>query len=100
METRNLVTVNDFCTLYYVEYDFISSLESVGLVQVIKRGEEKFIDHNQLAQLEKIIRLTRDLDVNIAGIEVIINLLQRMEEMQQELTSLRNRLSFYESSKS
>ena len=96
METQYLIAAQDFCIIHHIELSFIWSLEEAGLLQLVDLDEQKFIEHHQLGQLEKIIRLTRDLDINIAGVEVIINLLQRMEEMQNELNTVRNKLSFYE----
>jgi hypothetical protein len=46
--------------------------------------------------LEKIVRLYYDLDINIEGIDAVINLLQRMEDMQHEIVLLKNRLRLYE----
>ena len=34
-----------------------------------------------------ILNLTRDLGVNLAGVEVVLNMRRRMEEMQKDLQS-------------
>lgn len=95
MKTENLIAASDFCTIHHIEYSFIGSLEEAGLVRLIVKNEEKFIHHNQLNDLEKIIHLYTDLDVNIAGIEVIFNMLQKIEQMQQEIITLKNKVDFY-----
>jgi MerR family transcriptional regulator/heat shock protein HspR len=38
-----------------------------------------------LERLELILSLTRELGVNLAGVEVVLNMRRRMEEMQKEL---------------
>ncbi len=96
METANLIEAAVFCTYHEIEYSFISSLEEHGLVHLILVNEQRFIPNDQLQQLEKMIRLYQDLDVNIAGIEVVVNVLQRMEELQQQNLNLKNRLRLYE----
>lgn len=96
MTTENLIAATDFCTYHHIEYSFIGSLEDAGLVELVMFNEEKFIEKKQLPQLEKIIRLSQDLDINIAGIEVIIYLLTRIEQMQEEISSLKNEISFYQ----
>jgi hypothetical protein len=43
-----------------------------------------------------MIRLHHELDINLAGIEAITHLLQRVENMHEEMRLLRNRLQRYE----
>jgi len=93
---EELVLATMFCQHYQIEYSFISSLEESGLVELIIVNDQQFIPSGQLQQLEKIIRLHQELDINIYGLEVIVHMLQRMEQMQQELSVLKSRLSFYE----
>ncbi|MGH9435215.1 MAG: MerR family transcriptional regulator, partial [Terriglobia bacterium] len=38
-----------------------------------------------LEQLEVILKLTRELGVNLAGIEIILNMRKRMAEMEREM---------------
>ncbi|MBA2250376.1 MAG: chaperone modulator CbpM [Chitinophagaceae bacterium] len=93
---ENLIPADDFCTYYKVEYSFINSLEEYGLIELIRTEKTKFIDINKLHDLEKLVRLHYDLDINLEGIEAITHLLQRVEDMQQEIILLRNKLSLYE----
>jgi hypothetical protein len=51
---------------------------------------------SQLNELEKIIRLYYELDINLEGIETVIHLLQRINDMQDEITLLKNRLRLHE----
>jgi hypothetical protein len=39
----------------------------------------------------------QELDLNMAGIDVVFNLLQKIEGLQNELIALKNRLHLYES---
>jgi chaperone modulatory protein CbpM len=96
MTTEDLIAATDFCTFHHIEYSFIGSLEDAGLVHFVMLNDQKYIEKNQLEQLEKIIRLSQDLEIDLAGIEVIIHLLSRMEEMKEEITSLKNRIDFYQ----
>jgi len=95
MGTGNLIAASDFCNIHHIEYSFIGSLEEAGLVSLVVQNEQKFIHYNQLSDLEKIIHLYNDLDVNIAGIEVVFNMLQKIEQMQQEIITLKNKIDFY-----
>jgi MerR family transcriptional regulator/heat shock protein HspR len=55
----------------------------VGLVQapVVERGKPMLSDA-ELIRLRKIRRLTTDLGVNLAGVEVILRLLDQIETLQ------------------
>jgi chaperone modulatory protein CbpM len=96
MATENLIAANDFCVYYNVEYTFINSLKDAGLVQVTIVDEAIFIPETELQKLERMIHLHHDLKINIAGIEAITHLLDRVEQMQDNMRSLRNRLRLYE----
>src|SRR5262245_27053592 len=48
-------------------------------------GNTRLYTQDDLERLELILSLTRDLGVNLAGVEVVMNMRQRMEDMQREL---------------
>jgi MerR family transcriptional regulator, heat shock protein HspR len=48
-------------------------------------GNTRLYTQEDLEQLELILNLTRDLGVNLAGVEVVLNMRRRMEEMQRDL---------------
>jgi MerR family transcriptional regulator, heat shock protein HspR len=48
-------------------------------------GNTRLYTEEDLERLEVILNLTRDLGVNLAGVEVVLNMRRRMEEMQKEL---------------
>ena len=93
---EHLISTNEFCTHYKVEYSFIDSLQQHGLIEMITIDEHSFIDHDHLKNIEKLVRLHYDLDINLEGIEAITYLLNRVKNMQQEILSLKNRLRLYE----
>ncbi len=97
MAKQELIEVTIFCEYHQIDYAFFSSLEESGLVEIVVIDQQKFIPHTQLYQLEKIIRLYHELDINLPGVEAIIHILQRMEQMQQEIISLKSKLRYYES---
>jgi len=96
MATDNLIAANDFCVYHHVEYTFIDSLEEAGLVELTVIDQQKFIPHEQLQRIERMTRLHHDLEINVAGIASIMEMLQRMEQMQTEIRQLRNKLRFFE----
>jgi hypothetical protein len=95
-QTEYLVALEEFCRVHNAEISFISSLQQNGLIEITTVKETWFIDANQLQQLEKIIRFYYELDINLEGIETIINLLQRINSQHEEIIALKNRLRLYE----
>ena len=92
-----LIPATDFCTNHNVEISFIRSIREYGLIELTVIEETEYIHQDQLQELERMIRLYNDLDINIEGIETIMNLLQHITDMQDEITGLKNRLRLYES---
>jgi MerR HTH family regulatory protein len=96
MENSEMVMLEDFCTSHHLEISFIRSLEENGLIETVTVNQALYITSNDLPKLEQITRLHQDLNINPEGIDAISHLLQHIEEMKQEITHLKNRLSFYE----
>ena len=90
MEKDELILAEDFCIYHNIEYSFISSLEDSGLISVTSVEKSTYIPAEELQKLEKFVRLHYDLDINIAGIETINYLLERIEEMQRKILRLKS----------
>ena len=97
MPTENLIDINEFCVNHNIEISFISSLQETGLIEITTIKETEFIDADQLQQLEKFIRFYYEMDINLEGIETIDHLLKRINNLQEEIITLKNRLRLHES---
>ena len=65
--------------------------EREGLITPARSaGNTRLYDDSTIERLETILTLTRDLGVNLAGVEVILNLQEQMDEMQTEVDRLLN----------
>jgi hypothetical protein len=96
MENKNLVPALVCCEHYKIELSFIHSLEQYGFIKTIKIDADEFIEEDELQTLEKFIRMHYDLDINMQGIEAINFLLERVQDMKNEIARLRSRLNVYE----
>lgn len=65
MQTANMIPVDEFCIHHNIELSFIYSLQDSGLLQITRMEQKFFVTACQLPQLEKIVRLYRDLDINL-----------------------------------
>ena len=60
--------------------------EREGLLKPSRsEGNTRLYTEEDLERLELILNLTRDLGVNLAGVEVVLNMRQRMGEMQHDM---------------
>ena len=96
MPTEEMIMVNEFCIHHNIEFSFINALKESGLVEFISIDEKICVPESQLPHLEKMVRLYHEMDINLEGIETITYLLSRMNEMQQHILQLNNRLNLYE----
>lgn len=89
MENKEYISIEDCCTYYSVEASFVRELDEHGLIELTRINQAYSIDHDQLSLLEKYMHMHYDLDINMEGMEVISQLLQRIEGLQAEVRSLR-----------
>ncbi len=62
--------------------------EKLGLVRVAHDGNVEGYEPSQVRRLWTIMSFQRDLGINLAGVEVILNLCDRMTELHHHLGDL------------
>ena len=89
--------------IYKLHPQTLRLYERVGLLKPSRsQGNTRLYTDSDLERLDVILTLARDMGVNLAGIEIILNMREKMIEMehqmaelaqvvQQELSRLRNR---------
>jgi MerR family transcriptional regulator/heat shock protein HspR len=71
---------------YSIHPQTLRLYEREGLLKPSRtRGNTPLFSGEDLEQLETILTLTRDLGVNLAGVEVILNMRRKIEQMQGEV---------------
>jgi hypothetical protein len=88
---KELILLSDYCKHSRAELDFILALEDEGLIKTEIHNNIRYVLISQLKEMELFTRLHYDLSINIEGIDVIHNLLSKIELMEQELNMLRRR---------
>ncbi len=74
--------------LYKLHPQTLRLYERVGLLKPSRsQGNTRLYTDADLERLEVILNLTRELGVNLAGIEIILNMRDRMSEMQSQMHS-------------
>ena len=96
MESEDMILASEFCIHHSIELSLIYSLNESGLIKITTIGEKIFLPTSQLIHLEKLVRLHDEMDINLEGIEAISYLLQRINDMQQNIQLLTTKLRAYE----
>ncbi|HLV94400.1 MAG TPA: helix-turn-helix transcriptional regulator [Candidatus Acidoferrales bacterium] len=72
--------------LYKLHPQTLRLYERVGLLKPSRsQGNTRLYTDADLERLEVILNLTRELGVNLAGIDIILNMRDKMAEMQEEM---------------
>ena len=96
MLPEDLIPASQFCAYHHVEINFVHLHEQAGLSETVLEEQSIYLQPNQLGRLEKLVRLHQDLAVDPTDLDIVSDLLERLEGLQDQVTRLRNRLGFYE----
>ena len=78
-------TISAVAELYDIHPQTLRLYEREGLLKPSRSvGNTRLYEDSDLERLEIILSLTRDLGVNLAGVEIILNMREKMDAMQRE----------------
>ncbi len=78
-------TISAVAELYDIHPQTLRLYEREGLLAPSRSvGNTRLYEDSDLERLEIILSLTRDLGVNLAGVEIILNMREKMDQMQRE----------------
>jgi len=66
--------------------------ERIGLVRPRRVGNNRLYSQRDIERLRQIQRLTQEMGLNLAGVEVVLSLLDKMDEMQRQLEEQAERM--------
>ncbi len=86
---RRYVMISAVAERFDIHPQTLRMYEKEGLIQPQRSaGNTRLYDEDTLRRLELILTLTRDLGVNLAGVEVVLNMREQLESMQLEMDRL------------
>ncbi len=78
-------TISAVAELYDIHPQTLRLYEREGLLKPSRSvGNTRLYADTDLERLEVILSLTRDLGVNLAGVEIILNMREKMDQMRHE----------------
>ena len=93
------LTLHEVAVRCGVEVDYVERLVSLGVIEAHPGSAASAVGGDALAgfspevtlRVARVVRLERDLGVNFEGAAVILDLLDRIERLEDELRILRGR---------
>ena len=86
---HGFVMISIISQRYNIHPQTLRLYEREGLLRPGRtEGNTRLYGPDEIKQLEMILRLTRDLGVNLAGVEVILNLQRRLKEVEMEIDDM------------
>lgn len=86
---RKYVMISSVAERFDIHPQTLRLYEREGLITPARsKGNTRLYDEETLDRLETILTLTRDMGVNLAGVEVILNMKRQLDQMQVEMDRL------------
>jgi len=85
-EAKNYYHISSVSKMYNIHPQTLRLYEREGLLKPSRsEGNTRCYAEEDLRQLEVILNLTRDLGINLAGVEVIMNMRNKIEQIEAEV---------------
>jgi len=87
-KSKGAYMISAVAEMYEIHPQTLRLYEREGLLKPSRsEGNTRYYTEEDLERLEFILNLARDLGVNIAGIGIILQMRERMEEMNRQMQS-------------
>ena len=90
-KTEPVYMIGVVANLTQMHAQTIRLYERLGLVTPLRKNKNRLYSESDVERLRQIRRLTQEMGVNLAGVEVILELLDRLDRLQTERDVLLNR---------
>jgi len=81
--------ISSVAETYQIHPQTLRLYERLGLLKPSRSvGNTRLYTEGDLKRLEIILSLTRDMGVNLAGVEVVLNMREKMEALQKEVEEM------------
>lgn len=88
-DAKTYYHISSVSRMYDLHPQTLRLYEREGLLKPSRsQGNTRLYTDEDLKQLELILNLVRDLGVNLAGVEVVLNMRQKMQQMEAQVNEL------------
>ena len=90
---KNALKIEQLADFYNIDALVIYELADFGIIDLKRRNKQEIIPHEELERCERAVRLYSELGVNKEGIEIILEMRNKMERLQKDLMRARHRIN-------
>lgn len=83
--SRTLLSINEISSLVGIHADMVQRFFQHGLIDPLVEKPEPLFDDTVLVRIEKIVRFRQDLGINLNGCGLVLDLLDRISQLEQQL---------------
>jgi len=95
-DKQTVFSISRIAKMLHVHPQTLRFYERAGFVKPVRaRGDTRLYSHQDIVRLRLILHLTRDMGVNLAGVEIILRMQHQLEHLQDEIEHLRQLLVAY-----
>jgi predicted ATPase len=87
------ISREELVKIYNIEITFFDELVNGGLLNVETENNIRYLLYEDLPRFERFTNWHYDLEINLPGLEVIHDMLSKMEDLKQRNRELMNKLS-------
>jgi MerR family transcriptional regulator/heat shock protein HspR len=93
-KTKAAYMISAIAEQFQIHPQTLRLYEREGLLRPSRsEGNTRLYTEEDVERLEVILKLTRDFGVNLAGVEIILNMREKMEAMQRQIEEFVNQLN-------
>ncbi len=85
---NQLFKISDICQSYKIETTFIRELHVHGLIEIHYIESQEYLHEEQLSKVEKFYTWHHELDLNIPALDVVEQLLEKINYLQEKVKRL------------
>lgn len=85
-------TITQIIEYYPIEISSLYHLNETGIIKILTIENTDYIHHEELPELERIIRIQQELNINFEAMDIVLNLIEKIKELQLENNVLKIRL--------
>jgi hypothetical protein len=87
------ISREELVKIYNIEITFFDELVDSGLLNIQTENEIRYLMYEDLPSFERFANWHYDLEINLPGLEVIHDMLQKMEYLKRRNRELMSKLS-------
>lgn len=91
MKSRPLYVISIVSEMLNIHPQTLRQYERIGLIKPSRTiGNNRLYSEEDIEKLKFIITLTKDMGVNLAGTEIILNMKNQIEELQEQIELMKD----------